>query len=198
MNTQVAPKREVTRRSRDWSEIRPEWGLARNAAFIAAPRARTRGLDLEGRTFLHDYDYTRDQDGSVLELILSAPMVVASWINLQYYASSVAPEVFGSGDKMLHNVVGRHGVMVGNRSDLKSGLPWQSVHDGSDYVHEPLRLLAIVEAPLPKIDEVLEAHPEVRELAENNWIQLVAINPDDGRFHRFEGDRFVPLEGSPS
>ena len=77
----------------------------------------------------------------MLELILTAPLVVASWINLQYYGSTVDNAVFGSGDKALHNVVGRQGVMLGNRSDLRPGLPWQSVHDGRDYVHEPMRLL---------------------------------------------------------
>lgn len=189
-------KRQVERRSRDWSEVRPEWGLARNAAFIAAPRARTRGIDLDGRTFLHDYEHTRDPDGRVLDLILSAPMVVASWINFQYYASSVAPDVFGSGNKALHNVVGRLGVMEGNRSDLKSGLPWQSVHDGSEYVHEPLRLLSIVEAPPERIEAVLSAHPEVAELVSNGWVQLIAIDPPSGAFLRFENDRFVALSGA--
>jgi uncharacterized protein YbcC (UPF0753/DUF2309 family) len=98
---------------------------------VAAPRARTRGLDLSGRCFLHDYDWTRDAGFGVLELIMTAPMVVASWINLQYYGSSVDPAAFGSGDKTLHNVVGATiGVLEGNGGDLRVGLPWQSVHDG--------------------------------------------------------------------
>jgi len=187
-------RREALRCSRDWSEVRPEWGLARNAAFVAAPRARTRGLDLDGRVFLHDYDARRDPDGSVLELILTAPLVVASWINLQYYGSTVDNDVLGSGNKVLHNVVGRHGVMLGNRSDLRPGLPWQSVHDGRDYVHEPMRLLAVVEAEPARVAAVLEAHPEVRELVDHEWLALEAIDPATGGIHRWEDGAFRAAE----
>lgn len=166
---------EGVARSRDWSEVRPEWGLAGNAAFIAAPRSRTRPLDLKGRAFLHDYDFAADADGSVLTLILTAPVVVASWINLQYYGSTVNNSLFGSGDKVLHNVVGTFGVWEGNAGDLRSGLPMQSLHDGDKWVHEPLRLQVFVEAPRANIDAVLAAHPEVRELVENHWIHLTAM-----------------------
>ena len=166
------------KRSRDWSEVRPEWGLAGNAAFIAAPRSRTRALDLGGRAFLHDYDSTADTDGSVLNLILAAPVVVASWINLQYYGSTVNNGLFGSGNKVLHNVVGTFGVWEGNAGDLRTGLPMQSLHDGRKWVHEPLRLQVFVEAPRASIDAVLEAHPEVRELVENYWIHLIAMDGD--------------------
>lgn len=163
------------RRSKDWSEVRPEWGLAGNAAFIAAPRWRTRDLDLGGRAFLHDYDATADADGSVLTLILTAPVVVASWINLQYFGSTVNNELFGSGNKVLHNVVGKFGVWEGNAGDLKTGLPLQSLHDGLSWVHEPLRLQVFVEAPALRIDAVLQAHPHVAQLVENEWIRLIAI-----------------------
>jgi len=178
------PLEGLRRRARDWSEVRPEWGLAGNAAFIAAPRSWTRGVDLDGRVFLHEYDPEADPEGRVLELILTAPLVVASWINLQYYASSVDPEVFGSGSKVLHNVVGRHGVMTGNRSDLRVGLPWESIHDGRGYVHEPMRLLAIVQAPTERIDAVLDAHPQVGELVENGWVHLVAWDRETKAFLR--------------
>ena len=174
----------LRRRARDWSEVRPEWGLAGNAAFIAAPRRHTRGLALDGRVFLHEYDPDADPEGRVLELILTAPLVVASWINLQYYASSVDNEALGSGSKVLHNVVGRHGVMTGNRGDLRVGLPWQSVHDGHHFVHEPMRLLAIVQAPTERIDAVLDRHAAVRELVENGWLRLLAWEPEARTFHR--------------
>ena len=168
----------VAARGRDWAQVRPEWGLAGNAAFIAAPRARTRGLDLGGRVFLHSYDWREDAGFGVLALILTAPMVVASWINLQYYGSAVNNRVFGSGNKVLHNVVGQLGVLEGNAGDLKVGLPWQSVHDGTRLVHEPLRLTVLVEAPEAEIDRVVAAHPGVRDLVGNGWLHLFALAED--------------------
>lgn len=165
-------------RSRDWSQVRPEWGLAGNAAFVAAPRSRTRQATLGGRVFLHDYDHRKDPDNSILELIMCAPMVVANWINLQYYASTANNAVFGSGNKVIHNVVGTLGVCLGNNGDLQTGLPLQSVHDGERYVHEPLRLHVFLEAPVEGIDEVIGKHPGVRELVENQWLILFAIGED--------------------
>ena len=121
--------------------------------------------------------------------------MVASWINLQYYASTTDNEVFGSGDKALHNVVGRHGVQLGNRSDLQVGLPWQSVHDGRDFVHEPMRLLAVIEAPIPKIETVLDAHPDLTQSIANGWIQLVAWDTETGGFQQYRGpdDGWAPV-----
>jgi hypothetical protein len=184
------PKRGLLGRSRDWSELRPEWGLAGNAAFIAAPRDRTIGLDLGGRCFLHDYHTDRDPEGRVLELIMTAPLVVASWINLQYYASTVDNEVFGSGTKTVHNVVGRHGVVAGNGGDLRVGLPFQSVHDGEKYVHEPLRLTAVIEAPNERISGILERHGQLRQLVENQWIHLISIDPDGAGLFRWTPNGF--------
>ncbi|MEV8761023.1 putative inorganic carbon transporter subunit DabA, partial [Klebsiella pneumoniae] len=93
-------------RANDGAETRPEWGLTGNAAFLIAPRSRSRGLDLGGRCFLHDYEASEDRDGSVLELLMTAPMLVTHWINWQYHASTSDPQRLGSGNKLLHNVVG--------------------------------------------------------------------------------------------
>jgi uncharacterized protein YbcC (UPF0753/DUF2309 family) len=162
-------------RSRDWSEVRPEWGLAGNAAFLVAPRSRTKGKQLEGRTFMHSYDFKRDTDLKVLELIMTAPMVVANWINLQYFASTVDNRAYGSGNKVLHNVVGLFGIQQGNGGDLMTGLPWQSVHDGHDFQHEPLRLSVVIEAPRIAIQQIIDKHPIVQELAGNGWLTLLAL-----------------------
>ena len=175
-------------RSRDWSQVRPEWGLAGCAAFVAAPRALTRDLDLEGRVFLHTYDAEADADGSVLELIMTAPMVVASWINLQYYGSAVNNTAFGAGDKTLHNVVGTLGVLEGNGGDLKAGLPWQSVHDGQRLVHEPLRLTVVIAAKVEAIDRVIARHAGVRDLVDNGWLHLFAITGQAGLLRRVQGE----------
>lgn len=166
----------VARRALNWAEVRPEWGLAGCAAFIAAPRALTRGRDLGGRSFLHSYDWRADEGFKTLELILTAPVVVASWISLQYYASTVAPEVFGAGDKLTHNVVGGLGVVAGNGGTLRTGLPLQAVHNGTAFVHEPLRLSVLIDAPPSAIAEILSRHPSVRELFDNGWLHLLALD----------------------
>ena len=177
----------VTERSTDWSQVRPEWGLAGCHSFIVAPRRRTEQLDLEGRSFLHNYDWRQDEDFSVLELIMTAPMVVTSWISLQYYASTVDNEHFGSGNKTLHNVVGKLGVLEGNAGDLRVGLPWQSVHDGDSYQHEPLRLNVVIEAPREAMNDVLERHDDVRALCDNGWLRLLAMEKGTVT-HRYTGN----------
>lgn len=165
----------VAKRALDWSELRPEWGLAGCAAFVAAPRAVTVGADLGGRVFLNSYDWRDDQGFATLELILTAPVVVASWISLQYFASSVAPEAFGGGNKLIHNVTGGIGVVEGNGGRLRAGLPWQAVHDGARLVHDPLRLTVMVEAPKEAIADVLARHDGVRALFDNGWLHLLVL-----------------------
>ncbi len=180
---------QIFKKSKDWSEIRPEWGLVGNAAFIVGPRDLTRDVNLGGRAFLHSYDAQLDQDGKVLELIMIAPMVVASWINLQYYASSVHPEAFGSGNKVTQNVVGRLGVIQGNGSDLLVGLPRQSVYFGEKLKHEPIRLQVVIEAPLDRISQIIQSHQQVKNLIENSWISLVACAPGSREFLQYsKGD----------
>lgn len=174
-----AVARTVAARSSDWAELRPEWGLAGCASFIAAPRAVTSGVDLAGRTFLHSYDWRADEGFATLELILTAPVVVASWISLQYYGSSVAPAAFGGGNKLIHNVTGGIGVVQGNGGLLRPGLPWQAVHDGAALRHEPLRLTVLIEAPTEAIGDVLRRHDGVRALFDNGWLHLLAL--EEGR-----------------
>ncbi len=174
--------RAVAGRSRNWAEIRPEWGLAGCRAFVAAPRSRTAAQNLGGRAFLHSYDWQQDKEFGVLELILTAPVVVASWISLQYYGSTVAPAAFGGGNKLLHNVTGGIGVVEGNSGLLRTGLPWQSVHDGADLAHDPLRLSVIVEAPQAAINDILARHEGVRALFDNRWLHLFTLD-DKGQMH---------------
>ncbi len=166
--------RHVRARSADWAQVYPEWGLAGNACFIVGPRTMTAGINLHRRAFLHSYDGAVDPNGVALETILTAPLVVAQWINHQYYFSTVAPEVFGAGTKTIHNVVGTTGVLAGHTGDLQLGLPWQSVAVGEHLVHEPLRLLAIVQAPLARIDAIVDRNPILQHLFGNHWITLTA------------------------
>ncbi|AGA91638.1 hypothetical protein Thimo_2946 [Thioflavicoccus mobilis 8321] len=188
-----AVEADVHQRSRDWSQVRPEWALANNAAFIAAPRARTTGMDLGGRAFLHEYVWQKDEDFRILELIMTAPMVVANWINMQYYGSVVDPRRFGSGNKVLHNLVGGAiGVLEGNSGDLRVGLPLQSLHDGRRWVHEPLRLSVFIEAPEAPIDAIIARHDLVRQLVDNGWLHLLRIGEDDGVHRRLPGGGWEP------
>lgn len=183
--------RAIRKRARDWSQVRPEWGLAGNAAFIVAPRSRTRGIDLQGRTFLHDYDWRKDEDLSVLELIMTAPMVVTNWINMQYNASVVDNERFGSGNKVLHNVVGGNiGVFEGNGGDLRIGLPMQSVHDGDHWMHLPLRLSVFIAAPAKTILEIYQRHEVVRQLIDNDWLYLFRLD-DSGDCQQLYRDQWL-------
>lgn len=170
----------VVKRATNWAEVRPEWGLVGNAAFVIAPRERTAHIDLEGRVFLQDYRFDEDKDGSVLEAVMTGPMVVAHWINFQYYMSTVDNVRYGSGNKVLHNIVGGHlGVFEGNGGDLRIGLSLQSLHDGEKWMHTPLRLAVFIEASRAAIDKVLEKHPGVRDLIDNEWIHLFQLDATD-------------------
>lgn len=172
---------QFKRRSQDWSEVRPEWGLARNAAFIVGSRQLTRGLDLGGRCFLHSYDHTKDPDGEYLASILKAPMVVAQWINMQYLFSTLNNRAYGGGSKVTKNITGKIGVMQGNASDLMTGLPLQSVfrHDLQPY-HEPQRLLVVVCAPILSLSNIIAKEPLLQRLFGNAWVHLVCMDPERG------------------
>jgi uncharacterized protein YbcC (UPF0753/DUF2309 family) len=178
----------VRSRSRDWSQVRPEWALAGNAAFIVAPRIWTAEANLQSRAFLHEYSAKSDPKGIVLESIIAGPMVVGSWINLQYFGSSTDNAHFGSGHKSIHNVVGGVGVALGNEYDLRPGLPFQSVHDGEKLIHEPLRLHACIAADTKILDGILERQDHVRHLVENGWVHLIALGEDGKQWARRQSD----------
>ena len=174
-------RKAVDARSVDWAQVRPEWGLANCASFIVAPRSRSRHLNLAGRSFLHDYAWQHDDGFKVLALIMTAPMVVANWINLQYHASTVDNARYGSGDKVLHNVVGGNiGVFEGNGGDLRIGLPMQSLHDGQHFRHTPLRLSVFIQAPQAAIDKTIAGSDTVRQLVDNGWLHLFRLGDGAG------------------
>ncbi len=171
---------ETVRRSADWAEVRPEWGLAKNAAFIVGPRELTQSIDLKGRCFLHSYDWKADQTGKFLTTILTAPMVVAQWINSQYLFSTLNNVAYGAGSKVTQNVTGKLGMMQGNASDLMHGLSLQSVYsaDGERY-HEPLRLSTVVYAPRSSISDIIAAQDVLQKLFGHGWVTMVCIDPAD-------------------
>jgi uncharacterized protein YbcC (UPF0753/DUF2309 family) len=171
-------RNKLWRKPFDWAEMIPELGLANNAALIIGPRLFTRCIDLERRCFLHCYDPKSDETGSTLESILCAPAVVAHWINAQYYFSTVNPDFFGAGNKTLHSIVGRIGVVEGNDNDLKTGLPEQSVRFGNQLLHQPQRLLIVVYAPKQRVVDIIQRQPLLQQLIHGHWLSLNVIEPE--------------------
>ena len=179
----------LLKRSIDWSEVRPEWGLAGNAGFIVAPRNLTANLDLKGQCFLHSYNWEQDPEGGLLETILTAPLVVAQWINSQYFFSTTDNTAFGSGSKITHNVAGKVGIMQGNGGDLMHGLPWQSVmKDDQTPYHQPMRLQALVYAPQVMVNMLVQKHGILQKMFFNEWVHLRVLDPGDHKIWKLQPD----------
>ncbi|MBF9002044.1 DUF2309 domain-containing protein [Vibrio nitrifigilis] len=179
-------------RANNWAQMRPEWGLCNNAGVFIAPRALTRSMDLDGRSFLHEYHADQDPEFKQLENIMTAPLLVMNWINLQYFASVTAPTKYGSGNKLLHNVVGGHiGVFEGNGGDLRIGLSQQSVHDGKQYRHQPIRLSAFIQAPKTAIEDIINKHDNVSSLVDNGWLFLYHID-DNHQVSKYQDQQWLP------
>ena len=183
--------RIAQRNAMDWSQVRPEWGLSGNAYFIIGQRQLTRDFALDGRAFLHSYDYRLDPKQRLLETILTGPLVVGQWINMEHYFSTVDNERFGSGSKVYHNVAGRFGVMTGNLSDLRTGLPSQTVlKDGLPY-HQPMRLMTLIEAPLEHAERAINSVSAVKNLVTNSWLRLMVFDPETGIVHTFQNGQWL-------
>lgn len=185
LNSQEAHA-HVQRRAVDLSEPRPEYNHATNAVCIVGNRARTRGLFLDRRAFLVSYDASDDANGDRLLNLIKGAVPVGMGINLEYYFSYVDNLVYGSGSKLPHNIVGLFGVMDGHASDLRTGLYQQMVE-----LHEPVRLLAIMEAEPAMIENLLARDADLARLARNQWFQLVAWNPKDWKLYIYENGTFA-------
>ncbi len=179
--------KHVEARCQTLSEPRPEYGHASNAACIVGRRAITRNLFLDRRTFLSSYDAQEDPDGSILAGILGAVIPVCAGISLEYYFSFVDNEGYGCGTKLPHNITGLIGVMNGSGSDLRTGLPWQMVE-----IHEPMRLLFVIEAPPAHLDKLMKANAGIRRLVQNRWVVLVLMDYDTGELTIYQGGKFAP------
>jgi len=177
----------VQARAVDLGQPRPECGHATNAYAIVGRRERTRGLFLDRRAFLVSYDPAADPDGAILGKVLGAVVPVGAGINLEYYFSYVDPTNYGCGTKLPHNITGLIGVMDGHASDLRTGLPWQMVE-----IHEPVRLLAVIEAEPATVATVMARDPAVAQLVQNGWIQAVVWSPSTGVMHEFVDGGFRP------
>ncbi|MGB7754736.1 MAG: DUF2309 domain-containing protein [Salinisphaera sp.] len=189
-------RERLHQRAHDWSQVRPEWGLAGNASLIVAPRRRTRGLNFAGRAFLHEYEAAQDANHEILESIMTAPLIVAHWINFQYYASTVDNRVYGSGNKALHNVAGGHiGLFEGNGGDLRIGLSLQSLNDGKRWVHEPLRLSVFIQAPADAIADIIATHETLHHLVHHEWLFIYRIGPEGAPLQRYRAEGWISIGG---
>lgn len=181
----------VIARSYDFSQARPELGHATNATAFIGRRSLSQGAFFDRRAFLISYDPSTDPEGKIIEAILLAAGPVGAGINLEYYFSTVNNEKYGCGTKIMHNLTGLFGVMEGASSDLRTGLPVQMIE-----IHEAMRLLVIVEAKTEILGEIYQRQPVIQELVGNRWIQLGAIDPDDGEISFFvAGKGFIPWQG---
>lgn len=166
------------KKANNWSETRPEWGLAKNAGFIVGPRSLTENTNLHSRCFLHSYQWELDTEGKALEAIMQGPMTVTQWINNHYYFSTIDNNTYGGGSKITHNITGKFGVVQGNGGDLKMGLPLQSLYSSDkNMFHEPLRLSVIIQAPISRVSEIIARNKGMRTLLDNEWIYLMVMDP---------------------
>jgi uncharacterized protein YbcC (UPF0753/DUF2309 family) len=181
-----AALRHVEGRSEDLSQVRPECGHATNAVCFVGRRWRTKGLFMDRRCFLTSYDPLQDNsEGEILARILQAAIPVCAGISLEYYFCFVDPTGYGCGTKLPHNITSLLGVMDGAASDLRPGLPWQMIE-----IHEPMRILFLIETTPAAMQKVIERNPLIRELVDNQWVQLATLSPQSSSIHVWENGVF--------
>lgn len=177
----------IKRRSVSLFEPRPELNHATNAMAIVGRRNMSHQLFLDRRSFLNSFDYRVDPTGDYLAGILGAVAPVGGGINLEYYFSKVDNHKLGAGTKLPHNVMGLIGVANGIDGDLRPGLPSQMIE-----VHDPVRLLVIVEH-FPEIARyAITKNPATYEWFKNEWVKLVVVNPETKEIFKFKDEKFVP------
>ncbi len=169
-------------------EPRPEYGHGSNAVWIIGPRSLTKNIFLDRRSFLTSYDSSCDPDEKIITSILNGVLPVTAGISLEYYFSRVDNNLFGSGTKLPHNVTGLIGVMDGFMSDFRSGLPWQTVE-----IHEPMRLLTLIESTPEKINRAIQDLPYAKNLLENEWIHLGVIDIQQKEIFMYRHKTWIPL-----
>ncbi|MEP4534630.1 MAG: DUF2309 domain-containing protein [Cyclobacteriaceae bacterium] len=178
-------QKKVQDRSVSLFEPRPELNHATNSLCIIGRRHVNRKLFLDRRAFLNSYDYRLDPEGHLLLNIINAAAPVCGGINLEYYFSRVDNEKLGAGSKLPHNVMGLIGVANGFEGDLRPGLPWQMVE-----LHDPLRLLMIIEQLPEVVLKTIQVSPQTYEWFINEWIQLVVIDPVSHQLYHFKNGEF--------
>ena len=187
ITTPDVARRHVRERSEHLSEARPEYGHATNAVAIFGRRSLTESLYMDRRAFLISYDASTDPSSQIITGHLGAAGLVCAGISLEYYFSTVDNEVYGCGTKLPHNIAGLVGVMNGQSGDLRTGLPKQTVE-----VHEPVRVLLVIEAKPAAVEHAMSQHAEVNQIIRNEWVRIATIDPDSGSIHFYSHGTFHP------
>jgi uncharacterized protein YbcC (UPF0753/DUF2309 family) len=182
-------RRAIHSRSVSLFEPRPELGHGTNTLAIIGRRQVTKGLFLDRRAFLNSYDHTTDADGTILSAVMRPIGLVCGGINLEYYFSRVDNIKMGAGTKLPHNVMGLFGVANSSDGDLRPGLPWQMIE-----VHDPVRLMVIVEHKPEIVLKAIQSSPEVFEWYKNEWVHIVALHPEEKQFYYFKDGAFSKYE----
>lgn len=178
-------RKAIHSRSVSLFEPRPELGHGTNTLAIIGRRDISKGLFLDRRAFLNSYDYTTDADGTILSAVMRPIGLVCGGINLEYYFSRVDNLKMGAGTKLPHNVMGLFGVANSSDGDLRPGLPWQMIE-----VHDPVRLLVIVEHKPEIVLKAIQSSPEVFEWYKNEWVHIAALHPEEKQFYYFRNGAF--------
>ncbi|MBP6623958.1 MAG: DUF2309 domain-containing protein [Chitinophagaceae bacterium] len=182
-------RKAIKERSVSLFEPRPELGHGTNTLCIVGNRELTKGVFLDRRAFLNSYDYKTDKIGQYLTGVMAPLGPVCGGINLEYYFSRVDNYKLGAGTKLPHNVVGLFGVANSSDGDLRPGLPWQMIE-----VHDPLRLLIIVEHHPEIILKSIQSTPAMYEWYVNEWVHLISIDPETKSMSYFKLGQFIPYQ----
>lgn len=180
---------EVKKRAVSIFETRPEWNHTAAALTIVGRSNLFKHLYLDKRAFANSYDYTIDADGQLLTSILKASIPVSGGIALEYYFSRVDQQKLGSGSKLPHNVVGLFAVTNGIEGDLRPGLPSQMIE-----IHEPLRMMFVVEQKPEVVLNVLRSDKGLYEWVNNEWVLFTVYHSPTKEWFIYKKDAFVPFQ----
>lgn len=181
--------KHVRERAEDLAQPRPEYGHSTNALAVVGMRHLTKGLFMNRRSFLLTYDWNTDPSGAILKQVILGGIPVAVNINMDYYFSCVDNDNFGCGSKLPLNLTSLLGVMTGSSSDLRIGLARQMVE-----IHEPIRNMTVVEAPLARVKGIFDGHPRLKNLLYNHWMKLTVYDPEVQTWYIFRENEFKVLD----
>ena len=179
----------VRERADDIAQPRPEYGHNLNALAVVGKRDLTKGLYLNRRSFLLSYDWKTDPDGAILKQVVIGGIPVAVNINMDYYFSCVDNDNFGCGSKLPLNLTSLLGVMTGSMSDLRIGLARQMVE-----IHEPIRNLTLIEAPIQRVKTLFDGHPRLRNILYHHWFRLAVKDPETNKWYLFGQKDFEEIQ----